>query len=125
MKNFEFTPLEWEIIQHRLEAPDGLYEAVIEHNANPMLRALSRNDVYRITQELIKEGPWVTLRTRAEYEIFKDAIEGSVFIPLARAANAGRGNTPQGSEISHSKYMHYCNAAARIEKKTGWEIPRN
>ncbi len=120
MKNnkYRFTPTEWEIIEHRLEAGDGLFEAVCEYAEDQDLR-VSRDTVWDTCQDLLSRGPELEIKSKLEHALLQAAIEGGGFMVIAEEVNAGPGNKPHQSEISHGKYIAYCRAANSIERKTG------
>lgn len=123
-QHFEFTPTEWEIIEHRLEADDAIYEAVFMDSDSQKLQAVTREQCYEACYGMIREGNAPEKPSRIEFECLKDAIEGGVFMAIADECKARPGEEAYADGITHGKYIAYCRAANRIEEKTGWQVPR-
>lgn len=106
----EFTPIEWEIIEHRLEAPDALSDALEEDG-------YSVGEVFGACQKLIdSEGRIDWHLTDCARAVLKDACDGSVFMACANGA-ACSNPEPKYGEISMQKLAAYNSACDRIEAK--------
>ena len=116
----KFTEKEWEVIKHRLEVPDALYEAIFMDSNDPVYKRVIREDVENICEYLLStNGNIPNLGTYLESEVLKDAIEGSTFFPSMSWADE------LGERGDEEKLRRKWNGVANsIEKKTGLNLPK-
>lgn len=105
------TKTECQIIEHRLEVPDCIADA-LEH-------LYSRETIYSEVKKLHQtiRSNELTLETDIEREIIDDCLSGSTFFCGAEDAIAT-------GELSKGQYMAWHKAANSLETKFNTHIPR-
>jgi hypothetical protein len=119
-KDIKFTPLEWEILQHRLDVPCAIADALFETYDEKTDSIIDDprwtwDNVHDRAETLTQEN--IDLDNELDMAILYDAIDGSTyFCNMKEALDFG--------EISKGKYMSYHKAANSIENKTGVRLSR-
>lgn len=105
-----FTPLEWEIIEHRLEIPDCIVECIASED--PEDQKYHPDDVYLVAECLLKKDWLSAYAHSAEITaaVLEDAINGSTFFGSIDLAVAE-------GDITQQKMNAYVRAANSIMKK--------
>ena len=116
----KFTEKEWEVIKHRLEVPDALYEALFMDRYDSFYKYVSYQDTCKACDFLLStNGNVPGLKENIPYLILKDCIEGSTFFPsMSWADTLGK----KGDEKKIRK--QWASVANSIENKTGLNLPQ-
>ena len=116
----KFTEKEWEVIKHRLEVPDALYEALFMDSYDSWRQYVSYEDTSKACDFLLSTGGNIPdLKENISYYILKDCIEGSTFFPSMGWADE------LGEKGDEKKLRRKWNGVANsIEKKTGLNLPK-
>lgn len=117
----KFTPSEWEVLLHRLGAPDAIAEALTDDrmDGSAPSHGYSYDEIELRAMDLAKCGGVLDAfdddLTRL---IILDCAEGSTFMCGANDAVA-QGEATRGEILAQLKAIN------RLEEKLGVEIPRN
>ena len=112
MEMVKFTNSEWEIINHRLEAPDAIAECFIDSDWNNYSHDLVADRAGILSRGGQHEINW---NSKLDMDILEDCCLGCVmFSDMQDAVLIG--------EVKKGWAMNAYKAAKSIERKTGWEV---
>lgn len=106
----KLTKKEWEIIEHRLGAPDAIAEVLKEE------KGYDYNDVFNRVHGLLEKGQdCVDWNCKKDNDIIKDCCDGcTIFCDIQDAVSHG--------EISKGGMMNLFKAAKSLSEKIGVEV---
>jgi hypothetical protein len=114
-----FTPAEWQVIEHRLAVPDAIAEALTdaEEGEEPAL-PVHRDEV--ADAALNMSGPVVTLVDDIDLEVLRDAIEGSTMPAITLDAIELSGESTEEAWGRNTR-RHFKAIERKFEAATGIE----
>lgn len=115
MKMKKFTPLEWEIILHRLEVPDAIVEVLTDDDLK--YSALRETIIYTAINNLYVSGGFIHDPSAIHMDVLREACSGSTFFCGIDCAVAS-------GEISKDKRKRLHTAADVLESMLNVTIPR-
>jgi len=108
----KFTNIEWEIILHRLGAPDAIAEVLFDSELS------TYEEAHKRAMELQAHGPDnINPDSKLDMDILEDCCDGCTFFNGIHDALSHK-------ELTKGKLMAYYKAAKSIEEKTGWDVTR-
>ena len=113
--SYKFTPLEWEIIKHRLEVGDAIAEVMLDDDEGPFYQ---HGAILDAVDWLFANGPKYERRlSDLEFYILRETCEGSTFFACSNSAvDAG--------DLNKDKLYRLNNAADILESMLNVSIPR-
>ena len=118
MKNFKLTPLQIEIVEHRLELGDAIYEVLADTYDDI---AYTMGDVFEacdFVSAAIKLECHPALWTDLQREVFVESVEGSTYVDTASDAE---GYPVDAGGISLQKYNAIVRAFEQLTAIVGGE----
>ena len=111
-----FTPAEWQVIEHRLAVPDAIADALTEaeDGEEPTL-PVHRDEVADAAKTM--SGPVVTLIDDIDLEVLRDAIEGST-VPYATKDAIQYGAEDEAKQ-ARSTRRHFKSIERKFGEATG------
>lgn len=116
----QFTALEWEIINHRLGAPDAIAECLADAQSTAgegaLVNLYTTEEVEERVGELLDRPDLVNLELILDLEILKECAAGSTFFTdMADAVADGL--------LSYQKRTAYLKAAESLDLRFDTETP--
>jgi len=116
----KFTPREWEIIKHRLEASGAIADALTDYTPGEKPAVfVSWQDVQDRADKLCIRNPvYFDILDTIDQKIICDACDGSTFF-------SDIDDAVENGELSRGDALAFHRAANSLEKKLKVQIPRD